>query len=351
MTITKQNFGQTGDGSPVDIYTLTNLSGMQVKITNYGGAIVSILAPDKGGNLGEVTLGFDNLNQYLAGCPYFGCIVGRYANRIARGRFTLNNVEYSLAQNNGDNHLHGGIVGFDKVVWQAEEFSGDEGVGLILTYQSVDGEENYPGTLAVTVLYTLTDDNELKIDYSATTDADTIINLTNHTYFNLAGSGHILDHQMYLNADKFTPIDATLIPTGELRCVKDTPLDFTTPTVIGDRIEQNDEQLNFAGGYDHNWVINQSDDALTLAARVFEPVTGRILETYTTQPGIQFYSGNFLTGSTTGPDDRVYHKRAGFCLETQHFPDSPNKPEFPSTVLKPGEEYRQTTVYKFSLRG
>ncbi len=350
MTITKQDFGQTTDGIPATLYTLTNNNGMQVKITNYGGTVTSILAPDKAGSLGEITLGFDNLAQYIKESPYFGCLVGRYANRIAEGKFTLNGVEYVLAQNDVDRHLHGGLVGFDKVVWQAEELSDDNGDALSLTYQSVDGEENYPGTLDVTVVYTLTNDNELKIDYTATTEVDTVLNLTNHTYFNLAGSGDILGHELTLNADSFTPIDSTLIPIGELRSVKGTPLDFTSATVIGDRIEQDDEQLKLASGYDHNWIINESAEPLTLAATVYEPTTGRILKTYTTQPGIQFYTGNFLDGTATGWGGRVYHKRTGFCLETQHFPDSPNQPEFPSTVLKPGETYNQTTVYKFSVK-
>jgi aldose 1-epimerase len=348
MNIQKQNFGQIADGTQVDIYTLTSDNGLETKITNYGGTIVSILAPDRDGNFDQVILGFNNLNQYLEQSPYFGCLVGRYANRIAQGKFTLNGVEYNLAQNDADRHLHGGLVGFDKVVWQAEELCGDDNVGLLLTYQSVDGEETYPGTLDVTVVYTLTDDNELKIDYTATTDADTVLNLTNHTYFNLAGSGDILGHKLYLNADGFTPVDATLIPTGELRSVKGTPLDFTKPTVIGNRIEQDDEQLKFAGGYDHNWVLNGSGDGLTLAATVSEQTRGRVMDVYTTEPGIQFYSGNFLDGTLTGPGGVVFNKRTGFCLETQHFPDSPNQPEFPTTVLKPGEVYNQTTVYKFS---
>lgn len=350
MNIQKQNFGQMADGTQVDIYTLTRDNGLKIKITNYGGTIVSILAPDRNGIFGQVALGFDNLKQYLEQSPYFGCLIGRYANRIAQGKFTLNGVEYTLAQNDVDRHLHGGLVGFDKVVWQAEELSGDDHVGLLLTYQSVDGEENYPGTLDVTVVYTLTDDNELKIDYTATTNADTVLNLTNHTYFNLAGSGDILGHKLHLNADRFTSVDATLIPTGELHSVKGTPLDFTKPTVIGNRIEQDDEQLKIAGGYDHNWVLNGSGDGLTLAAIVAEPSTGRVMDVYTTEPGIQFYSGNLLDGTLTGPGGVVFNKRTGFCLETQHFPDSPNKPEFPTTVLKPGEVYKQITVYQFSVK-
>lgn len=350
MNIQKQNFGQVGDGTRVEIYTLTNDNGLETKLTNYGGTVVSMLAPDRDGSLGQIALGFDNLKQYLEQSPYFGCLVGRYANRISQGRFTLNGVEYVLAQNDADNHLHGGLIGFNKVVWQAREFLGHDNVGLSLTYRSAHDEENYPGTLDVRVVYTLTASNELKIDYTATTDAGTVLNLTNHTYFNLAGSGDILGHELYLNADRFTPVDAMLIPTGELRSVRGTPLDFTKPTVIGNRIEQDHEQLKFAGGYDHNWVLNGSGDGLTLAATVSEPTTGRTMDVYTTEPGIQFYSGNFLDGTLMGPGGVVFNKRAGFCLETQHFPDSPNRSEFPTTVLKPGEVYKQTTVYGFSIR-
>jgi aldose 1-epimerase len=323
---------------------------LQIKITNYGGTVLSILTPDRNGNFDQVTLGFDNLKQYIETSPYFGCLVGRYANRIAKGKFKLNGIEYALAQNNGDNHLHGGQKGFDKVVWQARKFSGKGEMGLALTYQSQDGEENYPGTLDVSVVYTLNNDNALRIEYFATTDQRTVLNLTNHTYFNLAGTGDILGHELTLNADRFTPTDDTLIPTGELRSVTGTPMDFTTAAIIGHRIEQDDEQLCFAGGYDHNWIINESDDTLVLAATVFEPSSGRVLETYTTQPGIQFYSGNFLDGAAAGLGGGVYHKRTGFCLETQHFPDSPNQPHFPSTMLKAGDQYNQTTIYKFSSR-
>jgi aldose 1-epimerase len=348
MHIQRRLFGHTVNQEPVNLFTLSNNHGLEIKITNYGGTVVSILAPDRDGNFGEVTLGFDNLEQYIDNSPYFGCLVGRYANRIAKGKFMLNGIAYNLAQNNGENHLHGGLKGFDKVVWQAAEFSGEDQVGLVLTYQSPDGEENYPGTLDLRVIYTLNNDNALKIEYFAAADQDTVLNLTNHTYFNLAGAGDILGHVLTLNAARFTPIDETLIPTGELRSVSGTPMDFTTAAIIGERIEQDDPQLNFAGGYDHNWVLNKADDGLVLAAAVFEPFSGRVLETYTTQPGIQFYSGNFLDGSLSGPDGIVYDKRSGFCLETQHFPDSPNQPHFPSTNLKPGEQYRQTTIYKFS---
>jgi aldose 1-epimerase len=350
MNVTKQAFGKMPDGTPVDLYTLTNANGLEAKITTYGGAVVSLLAPDQSGKLDDVVLGLETLEEYIEKSLYFGCITGRYANRIAQGKFTLNDVEYTLAQNDGENHLHGGLKGFDKVVWAAQEISSDDGVGLKLTYLSKDGEEGYPGNLSVEVVYTLTNADELKIEYLATTDTDTVVNLTNHTYFNLVdgGAGDILGHELMLNAGRFTPIDNTLIPTGELRSVEGTPLDFRQLTLVGARIEQDDEQLHFAGGYDHNWVLNSADGSLALAARVQEPTTGRVMEIYTTEPGIQFYSGNFLDGSITGKGGKVYRKRYGFCLETQHFPDSPNQSHFPSTLLKPGEKYQTTTIYKFS---
>jgi aldose 1-epimerase len=348
--ITRHRFGHTAEGTPVDLFTLTNRNGVEVKITNYGGIVVSLRVPDRNGTLGDVVLGYDALEGYLKdNRPYFGAIIGRYANRIAKGRFTLDGRQYRLVQNDGENHLHGGIKGFDKVVWKARPVRNRQGVGVRLTYRSRDGEEGYPGTVSVTVIYTLTDANELRIDYFATTTKKTILNLTHHSYFNLAGTGDILQHRLWINADRFTPVDRTLIPTGEIRSVKGTPLDFTRPTPIGARIEERDEQLLFGHGYDHNWVLNKSDASLTLAARVEEPRTGRVLEVYTTEPGLQFYSGNFLDGSITGKGNWVYGRRAGFCLEAQHFPDSPNKPHFPSVVLAPGQQYRQTTVYKFSV--
>jgi aldose 1-epimerase len=352
MNIEEKVFGKTADGIPANLYILTNSNGMEVKITNYGGIVVSISVPDKNGKFYDVVLGYDTLEEYTRDNPYFGCIVGRYANRIAKGAFMLNGVEYTLAQNNNDNHLHGGIKGFDKVVWNAEIVRRDEEVGVKLTYLSVDGEEGYPGNLNVTVIYTLTDSDELKIDYMATTDRDTVVNLTNHSYFNLAGAGlgDVLGHEMMINADRFTPINANLIPTGELRSVEGTPLDFTRPETIGSRIDADDEQIKFGGGYDHNWVLNKSGEELSLAARVSDPATGRCMMVYTTEPGIQFYSGNFLDGSSRGKKGSVYHKRYAFCLETQHFPDSPNKPEFPSVVLKPAETYKQTTIYRFSVK-
>jgi aldose 1-epimerase len=350
MTIKKAPFGQTNDGIPVDLYTLTNTKGTQVKITNYGGTVVSIAVLDRNGELGDVTLGFDSLEEYLIGKYYFGCIVGRYANRIAGGRFTLKGTEYILAQNEGENHLHGGTHGFDKAVWQTDDVMDAAEAGLKLTHLSPDGEEGYPGNLSASVTYRLTDANELKIDYVAETDKPTVVNLTNHTYFNLAGagSGDILAHEIMLNADRFTPVDDRLIPTGELRNVHGTPMDFRRFTEIGARIEANDEQLILGKGYDHNWVLAKREGELALAARVSEPNSGRTLEVYTTESGIQFYSGNFLEDQIAGKAGQTYNHRGGFCLETQHFPDSPNQPDFPSTVLEPGAAYRQTTVYKFT---
>jgi aldose 1-epimerase len=348
MDIKKQPVGKTESGLPVDLFTLSNDNGVGVKISNYGGIVVSAMTPDRNGEFGDIVLGFDTLEEYIQQNPYFGCIVGRCANRIAQGKFRLNGVEYKLAQNNGQNHLHGGIRGFDKVVWTAEAVTGEGEVGLKLTYLSRDGEEGYPGNLSVEVIYTLTQQNELKIDYAATTDQVTIMNLSNHSYFNLAEAGDVLGHELMINADRFTPIDETLIPTGELRVVKGTPMDFTRSTPIGARIDQPDEQLQLAGGYDHNWVLNNPNGSLSLAARVKEPTSGRVLEVYTTQPGVQFYTGNFLD-ELVGKGGQVYRKRSGFCLETQHFPDSPNQPDFPSVVLKPGERYAQTTVFRFAV--
>ena len=345
----KQPFGKTADGQAVDLYTLTNPNGLEAAITNYGGIVVRLKTPDRNGQLADVVLGFDTLDDYLKGHPYFGAIIGRYGNRIAKGRFQLNGVEYKLAVNNGENHLHGGLKGFDKVVWNARDVSTAEAPALELTYTSKDGEEGYPGTLHVTVVYTLTPANELKIDYAATTDKDTIVNLTNHSYFNLAGQGEgdILGHELMINASRFTPVDAGLIPTGELRSVEGTPFDFRKPVAIGARINQDDQQLKYGNGYDHNFVLDRTGDGLVLAARVTEPKSGRVMEVYTTEPGIQFYSGNFLDGSNKGKGGKIYRRRYGFCLETQHFPDSPNKPNFPSTALRPGAKYQSTTVYRF----
>jgi len=340
LTITVEPFGSVDD-KPVSLYTLTNKNGMIVKITNYGAIVVSIETMDKDGKLGDITLGYDNLDGYLEKTPYFGAIVGRYGNRIAKGKFTLDGEEYQLATNDGENHLHGGVKGFDKVVWIPSEVKAKDSVGLKLMYVSEDGEEGYPGTLSSTVIYTLTNNDELKVVYSAFTDRATVINLTSHSYFNLAGEGDILGHELRLVADNYTPVDETLIPTGEIKSVKDTPMGFTTAKTIGSRIDQ------VSGGYDHNYVLNNKDGKLALAAQVYEPVSGRAMDIYTTEPGIQFYSGNFLDGSITGKGGRVYEKHAALCLETQHFPDSPNKPDFPSVVLKPGQTYSHQTVHKF----
>lgn len=333
------------------MYTLKNANGVEVRAINYGGIILSLRVPDREGRFEDVVLGFDSLQDYLENPPYFGAIIGRYGNRIAHGRFTLDRQSYTLARNNGPNHLHGGLKGFDKVEWDAAPFENEEGSGLIFSYTSPDGEEGYPGTLAVRVTYTLTDENELIFDYLATTDRATPVNLTQHSYFNLSGGERdILDHVVMLNADHFTPVDSTLIPTGEIRSVAGTPFDFRTPTPIGARIEQDDPQLGHATGYDHNFVLNRNGaQAPTLAARVYEPTSGRMLEVYTTEPGLQFYSGNFLDGTLQGNNGIAYERRYGLAMETQHFPDSPNQPSFPSTILRPGEEYRSRTIYRFSV--
>jgi len=351
-TVTKAPFGKTAEGQQVDIYMLTNSKGAEARIINYGGALVSLKVPDKNGKLGDVVLGYDSIGDYEQHRSYIGALIGRYGNRIAKGKFTLDGKEYTLAVNNGENHLHGGLKGFNRVVWTARPFADADGAHLELTYLSKDGEEGYPGNLNVTVVYTLTDKNELKIAYSATTDKTTIVNLTNHAYFNLAGagSGDILNHVVTLNADRFTPTDSGSIPTGELRSVKGTPFDFTKPTTIGARINQEDEQLKFGSGYDHNFVLNENGKQPSLAATVYEPTTGRMMEVYTTEPGIQFYTGNYLDGAIKGKNSQDYPRRSAFCLETQHFPDSPNKPSFPSVVLKPGGKFSSTTIYKFSTR-
>ncbi len=349
MKIEKRAFG-TVDGRPVDLYTLTNGNGVTVRITNYGGIVTEIHTPDNDGRLADVVLGYKDLDDYVKNNPFFGCIVGRYGNRIAKARFQLDGTTYTLAANNGPNHLHGGRVGFDKVVWDAETVEGPDKVGVMLKYTSKDGEEGYPGTLQTRVTYTLDNDNRLRIDYQAVTDKKTVVNLTNHSYFNLkdAGATPVLEHKLMLNADQFTPVDETLIPTGELRPVEGTPFDFREPTPIGARIQADNQQIRFGGGYDHNFVINGDAGELRPAAKVFEPSTGRVMEVWTTEPGVQFYSGNFLDGSITGKNGAVYGQRHAFCLETQHYPDSPNQPDFPSTVLEPGEEYKTTTIYKFT---
>jgi aldose 1-epimerase len=351
LEITKAPFG-TADGKSVEIYSLKNSNGVEARIITYGGAVVSLKVPDKNGNLGDVVLGYDSLEEYQNAKGYLGALIGRYGNRIGKGTFTLDGKEYKLAVNNGVNHLHGGLRGFDKVVWTASTSIRADGAHLELSYLSRDGEEGYPGNLNVKVEYVLTENNELKIVYSATTDKPTIVNLTNHSYFNLAGAGHgtILDHQLTLNADRFTPTDNGSIPTGELRSVNGTPFDFSKSTTIGARIDQDDEQLKFGNGYDHNFVLNKDGKALSLAATVYESTTGRVMEVFTTEPGVQFYTGNFLDGSTKGKNGQTYPRRSGFCLETQHFPDSPNKPKFPSVVLRPGTIHKQTTIYQFSVR-
>ncbi len=344
-SVTKQGFGHTSDGTPVDVYSLAD-GKVEARIMTYGGILVSLRTPDRNGKLDDVVLGCESVEKYAAQTAHFGGIIGRYANRIAHGSFQLDGHTYSIPKNDGDNSLHGGIRGFDKVVWEAKEIAD----GVELTYVSKDGDQGFPGTLTTTVRYTLSG-SALRIEYSATTDKDTVLNLTNHSYFNLkgAGSGEILDHDLMLNADRYTPVDKNLIPTGQLPGVAGTPFDFRSLTPIGSRIEQNNEQLKIAGGYDHNWVLNRSGNALTLAARVEEPVSGRLMEVYTTEPGIQFYTGNFLDGTVKGKGGKVYARRSAFCLETQHFPDSPNHPAFPSTVLKPGQRYQSETVYRFAL--
>ena len=349
--IKKELYGQA-DGKQVYLYTLSNANGMTAKITNYGAIVQTLTAPDKNGKIEDVVLGYDKLADYLKATPYFGAIVGRYGNRIAKGKFTLDGVEYSLATNNGVNHLHGGIKGFDKVVWDAEPIMGEKSQSLKLTYLSKDGEEGYPGNLSCTVIYSLTDKNELQIEYKATTDKATPVNLTHHGYFNLSGNckSDILDHELWINAATFTPVDSTLIPTGDFASVKNTPFDFNSPTAIGARINEENEQLKYGLGYDHNWVLNDVDGSMKLQASLYEKNSGRLMEIYTVEPGLQFYSGNFLDGSNVGKGGKVYKYRNGLCLETQHFPDSPNKPEFPSTILKPGETYHTKTIYKFTVK-
>jgi aldose 1-epimerase len=348
--ITATPFGTDSSGAPVKLFTLRNASGATATICNYGGLVTSLKVPDKRGQFGDVVLGYDNVADYIKSSPYFGALVGRYGNRIALGQFTLDGKQYTLATNNVPNSLHGGVKGFDKVMWSAKCYQSADGPSLELTYLSHDGEEGYPGNLSVTAVYTLTDDNSLKLVYTATTDKATVLNLTHHSYFNLAGKGDILNHSVMIPADKFTPVDSTLIPTGELKPVAGTPFDFRTPTTIGARIGQDDDQLKFGKGYDHNWVINKPTGEMGLMARVTEPTSGRVLEVYSAEPGLQFYSGNFLDGTLTGKGGWVYQFRNAFCMEPQHFPDSPNQPSFPSVVLRPGETYHNTIIYKFSVQ-
>ena len=349
-TVVCKPFGATTDGTAVEIYTLRNSKGAEARISSYGGLLISLKVPDRNGKLGDVTLGYDKLSDYIKDTPYFGALVGRYGNRIARGKFSLNGQQYTLATNNYPNALHGGLKGFDKVVWTVSILPSVEGPALKLQYLSKDGEEGYPGNLSVTAVYTLTEDNAIKLQYTATTDKDTVVNLTHHSYFNLAGKGDILGHEVTIPASKFTPVDSTLIPTGELRPVEGTPFDFRKATTIGARIQQADEQLKFGGGYDHNWVEDKPLGQFGLMARVYEPTSGRVMEVYSDEPGLQFYSGNFLNGSNKGKGGRVYEYRSGFCMEPQHYPDSPNQPNFPSVVLKPGQTFHNTIVYKFSVQ-
>ncbi len=352
--ITKAPFGNLPSGEAVTGFTLTNANGIELHAIDYGGIITSLRTPDRGGVVADVVLGYSSITGYLTSTPYFGAIVGRYANRIAKGQFTLDGQQYTLAVNNGSNALHGGLVGFDKVLWRGEPFdSAASGkVGVLFRYTARDGEEGYPGNLAVTVTYTLNDKDEFAVDYHATTDKATPINLTQHTYFNLAGAGAgaVFGNMITINADRYTPVDSTLIPTGELRSVTGTPFDLRTPVEIGAHINDADAQLKIAGGYDHNFVLNRTADGLVTAAVVENPATGRVMTVSTTEPGIQFYTGNFLDGTITGKNSHVYGRRGGFCLETQHFPDSPNQQSFPSTILRPGEAYQSRTVFAFSVR-
>ncbi|WP_266206068.1 aldose epimerase family protein [Pontibacter kalidii] len=345
MDIKKEAFGSAPDGQQVYLYTLTNQRGITVKITNYGAIVTSFITPDKQGEPGDVVAGFDELSGYIPNNPHFGGVVGRFANRIAQGRFTLDGQAHILPVNDAPHHLHGGNKGFDRVVWQAEELPQQN--ALKLTYRSPDGEEGYPGNLTATVVYTLTDDNALRIDYSATTDKATPVNLTNHSYFNLSAgkAKDVSGHLIQINAEQYTPVDDTFIPTGELATVAGTPMDLRQPQLVGKHLHE-----IAGGGYDHNYVLNLGNERIVKAAEVYEPASGRVLEVYTTQPGIQFYTGNFLDGSLTGRDGRRYTRHYAFCLETQHFPDSPNQPAFPDTILRPGEVYEQTTIYKLSVR-
>ena len=347
MSLTQQAFG-TADGTPIELYTLQNENGMAADIMTFGATLVALRVPDRAGQAGDVVLGFEDFASYTGAHPYFGAVIGRYGNRIAQGRFSLNGQSYTLAQNNGTNNLHGGPLGFDRVVWRAEPGAEGAEPSLTLRYTSPDGDQGFPGTLEATITYTLGTDNTLRLDYSATTDQDTVVNLTNHSYFNLAGGGDILGHIVELPATRFVPVSADLIPTGELQPVAGTPMDFRIPTAVGAHIGDDDGQLHAAGGYDHTWVLDRGDETgLVLAARVSEPSSGRVMEVLTTEPGVQFYSGNFLDGTLAGKRGQRYERNTGLCLETQHFPDSPNQPQFPSTILRLGETYRSSTVFRF----
>jgi aldose 1-epimerase len=349
VLVDEASFKTEHDGKTMELFTLKNANGLIAQITNYGGKVINLWTPDKNGDFADIVIGYETSAEYLNTTEiYYGTLIGRYGNRIADGQFTLNDSVYTLAKNNGENHLHGGIKGFNNVVWDAKKLDDQT---LELTYLSVDGEEGYPGNLNVKVVYKLTNDNELKVEYWATTDKPTPINLTQHSFFNLkgAGNGDVNDHIMQIMADAYTPVDSTLIPTGEIANVDGTPFDFRTPTTIGARINDDHIQMKYGNGYDHNWVLNKAEGGLTYAAKVVEPASGRTLEVYTNEPGMQFYGGNFMTGNDTGKGGKVFAFRGAFCLETQHFPDSPNKPQFPSTILNPGEEYYSVCVYKFGV--
>lgn len=347
-SINQAPFGKTPEGQPVEIYTLRNAGGFEARITNHGGILVSLKTPDRTGKFDDVLLGYDNLESYVTDKVHFGGIIGRYGNRIAKGKFSLNGKTYSLATNAGENHLHGGHKGFDKVVWTPKTIDTPNGPALQLSYLSKDGEEGFPGNLSVTGVYTITADNAVRLDLTASTDQDTICNLTLHPYFNFRGSSDVLDYIVQINADKYTPINAQIIPTGEIQSVAGTPFDFRTPTAIGARIGGDHEQLRLAKGYDQNFVFNKPPGELALTARVVDKISGRCMEVFTDQPGMQFYTANYLDG-ITGKGGRAYHPREGFCMEPQHFPDSPNHPNFPSVVLKPGQVYKNTIMYKFSV--
>ncbi len=352
LPVQKSSFGKTVDGRQVFIYTLHNKNGMDARITDYGATLLALLVPDRNGRLGDVVLGFDSLATYIKDAPHFGSTMGRYTNRIGKAMFELNGVEYTLVKNNGANHIHGGLKAFDKVVWNVNESECSPGQSLVLNYLSRDGEEGYPGNLSVRVVYSLADSNELKIEYTATTDKPTVLNLTNHSFFNLAGAGNgsILDHELFIDADRFTPVDSESIPTGELKSVHGTPLDFTSQTAIGVRMEESLDQLRSRRGFDNNLVLNKPLNTFGLVARVYEKTSGRVMEVLTTEPGLQFYTPNFVRAMPIGKEGKKYIGRCAFCLETEHFPDSPNKPQFPSTVLNPGQTFTSTTVYRFSTK-
>lgn len=350
--VARESFGTLPDGRGVELYTLKNAAGMEVQVTNYGGIVTSLKVADRDGKFDDVVLGFDSLDGYLENDPHFGAIIGRYANRIANAQFELDGKTYRLIANDGPNTLHGGPMGFDTAVWRADTFEQPGEAGVVLTHVSPDGDEGFPGELSVRVTYTLTDKNELVIDYRASTDGPTVVNLTHHSYFNLAGhaAGDVLKHQLMIAADRYTPVDQDLIPTGELAGVAGTPFDFRSSTAVGARIDAEDPQIELGHGYDHNFVLNRQGNGLVLAARVAEPTSGRVMEVRTTEPGMQLYTGNFLDGKIEGKGEHAYQRRAGLCLETQHFPDSPHRPDFPSTTLRPGEEFASRTVYTFSAQ-